>query len=196
MGKTMLTPIFRTALAAALLVATALTSQAAEVFKRIATFHVVDNLPEGADPKKGTVAEIITATPDGNRLVYTDSPGERIGIIDIADPKAPKAGGTVALEGEPTSTVVLGNHALVGVVTSKSKAEPSGHLAIVDLAAKKVAAKCDLGGQPDSLAKSGDGKFLAIAIENERDEEVNEGKIPQAPGGTLTTFAVNADGTV
>ena len=192
----MLTPIFRTTLAAALLAGTALTTQAAEVFNRVATFHVVDNLPEGADPAKSTVAEIITATPDGNRLVYTDSPGERIGIIDITDPKAPKGAGTVALEGEPTSTVVMGNHALVGVVTSKSKAEPSGHLAIVDLGAKKVVATCDLAGQPDSLAKSADGKFLAIAIENERDEEVNEGKIPQLPGGTLVSFAVAADGSV
>ncbi|WP_119268823.1 esterase-like activity of phytase family protein [Taklimakanibacter deserti] len=192
----MLRPIFRTVLAAAVLAGTAFAANATEVFNRIATFHVVDNLPEGADPKTSTVAEIITATPDGNRLIYTDSPGERIGIIDIADARAPKPAGTVALEGEPTSTVVLGNHALVGVVTSKSKAEPSGHLAIVDLGTRKVTAKCDLGGQPDSLAKSGDGKFLAIAIENERDEEVNDGKIPQAPGGTLTTFAVNADGSV
>ena len=192
----MLTPIFRTTLAAALLAGTALATQAAEVFNRIATFNVVDNLPEGADPKVSTVAEIITATPDGNRLVYTDSPGQRIGIIDITDAKAPKAAGIVALEGEPTSTVVLGDHALVGVVTSKSKAEPSGHLAIVDLAARKVVAKCDLGGQPDSLAKSSDGKFLAIAIENERDEEVNEGKMPQLPGGNLTTFAVAQDGSI
>ena len=192
----MLRPIFRTTLAAALLAGTALTSNAAEVFNRIATFHVVDNLPQGADATKSTVAEIITATPDGNTLVYTDSPGARIGLIDITDPKAPKAQGTVALEGEPTSTVVMGKHALVGVVTSKSKAEPSGHLAIVDLASKQVVAKCDVAGQPDSLAKSADGKFLAIAIENERDEEVNEGKIPQLPGGNLTTFAVAADGSV
>lgn len=192
----MLRPIFRTTLAAALLAGTALTANAAEVFNRIATFHVVDNLPEGADPKKGTVAEIITATPDGKSLVYTDSPGERIGIIDITDPKEPKALGTVALEGEPTSTVVLGHHALVGVVTSKSKGEPSGHLASVDLATKTVVAKCDLGGQPDSLAKSADGTFLAIAIENERDEDVNEGKIPQLPGGNLMTFALGADGSV
>ncbi len=192
----MLQPIFRTTLAATLLAGTALASQAAEVFNRIATFHVVDNLPQGADSSKSTVAEIITATADGNMLVYTDSPGGRIGLIDIADAKAPKPAGTVALEGEPTSTVVIGDHALVGVVTSKSKAEPSGHLAIVDLAAKKVAATCDVGGQPDSLAKSPDGKYLAIAIENERDEGVNDGAIPQLPGGALVSFAVSADGTV
>lgn len=192
----MLKPIIRTSLAAALLTGTALSVNAAEVFNRIATFHVVDNLPEGADPAKSTVAEIIKASADGKTLVYTDSPGERIGIVDITDAKAPKAAGTVDVKGEPTSTVVVGNYALVGVVTSKSKAEPSGHLAVVDLAKKAVAATCDVGGQPDSLAKSDDGKFLAIAIENERDEEVNEGKIPQLPGGFLVSFAIGADGTV
>lgn len=192
----MLTPIIRATLAAGLLAGTALASNAAEVFNRIATFHVVDNLPEGADPAKSTLAEIITATADGKALVYTDSPGERIGIIDITDAKAPKPAGTVALEGEPTSTVVMGKYALVGVVTSKSKAEPSGHLAVVDLATRKIAATCDVGGQPDSLAKSADGKYLAIAIENERDEEVNDGAIPQLPGGFLVSFAVSADGSV
>ncbi|MCX5497069.1 esterase-like activity of phytase family protein [Kaistia dalseonensis] len=192
----MFKPILRSALAASLLAGTALASQAAENFNRISTFHVVDNLPAGADASKKTVAEIITATPDGKTLVYTDSPGERIGLIDITDPKAPKAAGTVALGGEPTSTVVIGGYALVGVVTSKSKSEPSGHLSIVDLATKTVKATCDLAGQPDSLAKSPDGKFLAIAIENERDEEINDGAIPQLPGGNLTSFAVAADGTV
>lgn len=196
----MITRLTTAALAATLLAGTALpglgAAEAAEMFNRIATFHVVDNLPEGADREKATVAEIISASADGNTLVYTDSPGERIGIIDLADPKAPKPAGTVALGGEPTSTVVAGGHALVGVVTSKDKAKPAGHLAVVDLASKTVAATCDLAGQPDSLAKSPDGSFLAIAIENERDEEVNDGAIPQMPGGSLATFRLAADGTV
>lgn len=190
------TTLLRGSLAAFLLAGTSLSGHAAEVFNRIATFNVVDNLPAGADPAKSTVAEIITATSDGNTLVYTDSPGKRIGLIDITDPKMPKPAGTVDLGGEPTSTVVAGNFALVGVVTSETKSKPSGHLAIVDLAKKAVAATCDLGGQPDSLSKSADGKFLAIAIENERDEEVNEGDLPQLPGGNLTAFAIGPDGTV
>ncbi|SHF25628.1 Esterase-like activity of phytase [Kaistia soli DSM 19436] len=192
-------PILKGTLAATLLASTMLAAplaDAAEMFNRIATFHVVDNLPAGADPKKATVAEIITATSDGNTLVYTDSPGERIGLIDITDAKAPKPAGTVALGGEPTSTVVAGGMALVGVVTSASKAQPSGHLAIVDLATKSVKATCDLAGQPDSLAMSPDGQFLAIAIENERDEEINDGALPQLPGGSLVTFRIGTDGSV
>ena len=105
-GETMHTTLLRSSLAAFLLAGTSLSGHAAEVFNRIATFNVVDNLPADADPAKSTVAEIITATADGNTLVYTDSPGRSIGIIDITDPKMPKPAGTVDVEGEPTSTVV------------------------------------------------------------------------------------------
>ncbi|WP_421700496.1 esterase-like activity of phytase family protein [Ancylobacter sp.] len=164
-------------------------------FNRIATFNVMENLPAGADPAKQTAAEIITYTEDGNTLIYSDSPGERIGFIDITDPAAPKAAGVVALDGEPTTTVVIGGKAYVGVNTSESKAKPSGHLAVVDLATRKVEDKIDLGGQPDSITKSPDGSYLAIAIENERDEELNDGALPQLPAGNLTTFEVK-DGRV
>nr|WP_298690004.1 esterase-like activity of phytase family protein [uncultured Dongia sp.] len=183
-----MTLVGKTALLAALFASTALTPAFADSFNRIATFHVVDNLPADADPKVPTVSEIITATEDGMTLVYTDSPGERIGLIDITDPKAPKAAGTAALGDEPTSTVVIKGKALVGVVTSETKAAPAGHIAVVDLASKKVEQSCDLGGQPDSVVLSPDKTFLAVVIENERDEEVNEGAIPQLPGGNLTVF--------
>ena len=43
-----------------------------------------------------------------------------------------------------------------------------------------------LGGQPDSIAVSADGLYAAIVIENERDEELNEGALPQTPAGFLT----------
>lgn len=182
------------ALAACLLASTTLPA-AADQFRRIASFHVADNLPAGADPKKGTSAEIIAATPDGRTLVYTDSPGERLGFIDIADPDKPVAGGVVGLGGEPTSVVIAGGKALVGVVTSKSFVEPSGHVAVVDLAGRKVEATCELGGQPDSLALSPDGRHLAVAVENERDEKVADGALPQLPAGFLSILAVK-DGAV
>jgi DNA-binding beta-propeller fold protein YncE len=47
----------------------------------------------------------------------------------------------------------------------------------------------ELGGQPDSIAISPDGTVAAIAIENQRDEDVVvdgvEGGLPQAPAGFL-----------
>ncbi|TIP79607.1 MAG: alkaline phosphatase, partial [Mesorhizobium sp.] len=63
-------------------------------------------------------------------------------------------------------------------------------LTVIDLASKAIESTCDLGGQPDSLAFSKDGKFLAIAIENERDEELNDGEIPQMPAGDLKIFTL------
>ena len=94
-----------------------------------------------------------------------------IGFIDIANPAMPKPGGTVKIEGEPTSVAVAGTMVLAGVNTSESYTSPSGFLATIDPAQMAVVQKCDLAGQPDSIAVSGDGSLVAVAIENERDEE-------------------------
>ena len=158
------------------------------VFNRIASFPVTMTLPEGADMKAPTSAEIVTATPDGMTLVFSDSPGKRIGFIDIADPRQPKTGGSLALDGEPTSVATAGKMILVGLNTSASKAEPSGALLAVDAAGKTISASCDLGGQPDSVAVSPDGSIVAVAVENERDEELNDGDIPQMPAGNVQIF--------
>lgn len=152
-------------------------------FNRIASFPVARNLPQGADPATVTSAEIVAATADGMTLVYTDSPTGRIGFIDIADPRAPQALGGLDMGGEPTSVAVLGTTAFVGVNTSESYAVPGGRLAVVDVATRVELGSCDLGGQPDSVALARDGSFVAVAIENERDEDVNDGALPQAPAG-------------
>ena len=83
---------------------------------------------------------------------------------------------------------------LAGVNTSKSKAEPSGNLAVIDLASKAIETHLR-PRRPARLGRavSKDGKFLAIAIENERDEEVNDGEIPQMPAGNLKIVSL-ADG--
>jgi hypothetical protein len=178
-------------LTAALMASAALPANADMMFNRVATFAVADNLPADIKKETPTSSEIITATEDGNTLVYSDSPLGAVGFVDITDPKAPKAGGIVKIDGEPTSVVVAGGKVLAGVNTSESKADPSGNLTVIDIASKTIEATCDLGGQPDSLALSEDGKFLAIAIENERDEEVNDGAIPQMPSGNLKIVSLD-----
>lgn len=182
------------ALAAVLAASTASSASAEPVFNRIASFAVADNLPADADRKSVTSAEIITASEDGNMLVYSDSPLKAIGFIDITDPKAPKAGGILSFEGEPTSVAIAGLKALVAVNTRESFVKPSGFLATVDLATKKLDATCDLGGQPDSVAINKDKTLAAIAIENERDEDVNDGQIPQMPAGDLVIVSLKEDG--
>ena len=152
-------------------------------FNRIATVPNYLNNADGADE---TVSEIVSSTKDGMTLVYTDGSLEAIGFIDIQDPSTPVSDGTVDVGGEPTSVSVLGNElALVGVNTSDSYTDPSGHLAVVDIDTRTVVAEIDLGGQPDSLAISKDKRYAAIAIENERDEDLGDGELPQLPAGYL-----------
>ena len=183
------------ALAAVLAASVAPAAHAEPVFNRIASFAVADNLPEGVDKATPTSSEIISASEDGNTLAYSDSPNKAIGFIDITDAKAPKAGGTVAFEGEPTSVIIAGGKALVALNTRESFVKPSGVLAQVDIASKAIDTTCDLGGQPDSIALNKDKTIAAIAIENERDEEVNDGDIPQMPAGDLVIVSLK-DGVV
>jgi hypothetical protein len=179
-------------LAAALLGSTALAAQA-ESFNRIASFPVPLNLPDGTDLATETSAEIIAVSGDGMTLVYSDSPLGAVGFVDITDPASPQPLGAVMVEGEPTAVVTLGGTAFAGVNTSASFIEPSGHLAVVDIASRELTRSCDLGGQPDSLAMAPDGSFIAIAIENERDEDLGDGGLPQLPGGAVVIVPL-ADG--
>ncbi len=167
------------------------SAYAAPVFNRIASFPVAENAPEA----ETTSSEIIAASEDGMLLVYSDSPAGGIGMVDITDAKAPKAAGFLAMNGEPTSVTIIGGKAYVAVNTSESYVSPSGKLVVVDLASKTIDGEFDLGGQPDSIAHNKDNTILAIAIENERDEDANDGAIPQAPSGYLVLVDL-VDGAV
>lgn len=172
------------------------TALAEPMFNRIATFSVPLNLPADRDTSKKTVAEIIAATEDGNLLAYTDGEQKALGLIDISDASAPKPAGFVPLGGESTSVTILGGKAFVAVVTSGDNfKEPAGHLATVDLKTKAVVATCDLGGQPDSVTLSKDKSKIVIAIENERDEKLNKGALPQLPAGNVTLIGIK-DGAI
>lgn len=179
------------ALTAALLASAALPAAAEPVFNRVSSFPVAANLPDDKDLVTVTSAEIITASEDGNTLVYSDSPLGGIGFVDITDPKAPKAAGFIAMDGEPTSVSVVEGKVVVAINTSESKTKPSGRLAIVDLVGRSIDMTCDIGGQPDSVAISADHSFAAIAIENERDEELNDGYLPQLPAGNLAIVSLD-----
>jgi hypothetical protein len=173
------------ALTASLLTATAGLAQHEPVFNRAATFPVVRNLAAGGDPAKKAVAEIVSASEDGRTLVYANSERDAFGFLDITDPTSPQQAGEIPVGGEPTSVTVAGSQALVVVSTSKDKKAPAGYLGAADLASKRMGVQCQLDGQPDSITRSRDGRFAVIAIENERDETLDKGKIPQPPAGEL-----------
>lgn len=166
----------------------------AEFFNRIASFPVVMNMADGEDRSRESSPEIISATADGMTLVYTDSPLGVLGLIDITDPANPQPLGNIALPGEPTSVSVVGRRAYVGINTSESFVDPSGQLVVIDIDTKSLVDTCELSGQPDSVAVDGAGSFIAIAIENERDEDLGDGRVPQMPAGALDLFDL-ADNT-
>jgi len=157
-------------------------------FQRIASFPVFLN----SDINDETTAEIVAATDDGMTLVYSNSTQRKIGFVDITDPTNPTAAGVVTLRGEPTSVAVKGKYALTCINTSVDFIDTAGDLVIIDIAARKVIRTMVLGGQPDSIAVSPSGKFAAICIENERDEDHGKGNPPQLPGGFVVV--VDCDG--
>ncbi len=173
-----------------------------DVFNRIATFPIFENLGPGQDPLlEETVAEIVAVASDNMTLVYTDSAQERIGFVNIVNPAAPAPAGFVDLSGEPTSVIVVGDYAYAGADTTSDLDFPEGYLSVIDVvpvAGASEVGTCDLPGQPDSVAASPDGAYLAVVLENQRDEgEIVlgiEGGLPQLPAGELLIFELDGTG--
>ena len=159
-------------------------------FNRIASFATPHN---NADASAESSAEIIAASDDGMTLIYTDSPLGVVGLIDITDATNPQSKGNVDVGGEPTSVTVVGNTAYVAVNTSESYTNPSGKLVSVNLADGSVTGECDLGGQPDSTAHTHAGDMVTVAIENERDEDLGDGRVGQMPAGYMVTVGLSGD---
>lgn len=162
-------------------------------FNRVATLQSCMQINATCNTNDTTVAEIAAASIDGMTLIYTDSPKNQIGFVNIADPSNPIPSGVLAMGGEPTSVTVKGGYALVAVNTSVDYVNTSGKLVVVDIATKAIVHSLELGGQPDSVALSPDGNYIAIAIENERNEALNDPAPPQLPAGKLVV--VNSGAT-
>nr|MBA3968430.1 alkaline phosphatase [Nitrospirales bacterium] len=158
-------------------------------FRRIATFPVFLN----TDVNTETVAEIVTASENGQLLIYTDSHTQNIGFVDIREPSNPQPDGVVAVGGEPTSVAVVRKYALAVVNTSENFVNTSGVLQVINLNTRQIVRSITLGGQPDSIAISPDGRYAAIAIENERDEELGNGEPPQSPPGFVVIVDIKGN---
>lgn len=180
------------------------TPGAASTFERTATFPVYENRPDGEDKSTPTVAEISTVSKDGKTLIHTDALAQRIGFIDISNPNAPQGLGTLDLKAqghakdEPTSVAVYGDYLLVVIdETGGDFANPKGRVDIVRVSDRTRVSSIDLKGQPDSIAISPAGASgkpkAAIAIENQRNEELNDGNLPQLPTGFVQTIDLSGE---
>ena len=139
-----------------------------------------------------SAAEIVAS--NGQVLAYTNSDKGSVDFVNISDPSNPSAIISVDVGGEPTSVAIHDGYAVAAVNTSSSFTDPSGKVVVIDMWDYKVVKEIALAGQPDAVSISPDGKFAAIAIENERDEDLNDGLIPQYPAGNVAI--VTLDGNV
>ena len=160
----------------------ALSSVYAQEFTQVGQYGV------GED----SAAEIIAS--DGKILAYTNSDKGSVDFVNISDPSNPSAITAVDVGGEPTSVAIHDGYAVAAVNTSSSFTNPSGKVVVIDMWDYKVVKEIALAGQPDAVSISPNGKFAAIAIENERDEDLNKGLIPQYPAGNVAI--VNLSGEV
>ena len=161
-----------------------------KTFKRISHIYAFEN----TDIETETVCEIITATPDGRTLIYSDAENGSIGFINIDNPKYPKALGNMGVGGETTSVAALNNkYVLAAVNTSVDYINTSGFLAVIEIKNQQIVHTIDLGGQPDAIAVSPNRKYVAIAIENERDEDLGDGEPPQAPAGYVVIVRTKSE---
>lgn len=156
-------------------------------FQRIAHFPVYLN----SQYEHKTSAQMVAATVDGNTLVYTDRALEGIGLVDIRNPAAPAKSVIIPLGAEPTAVVVRGDQLLVTLDTSLDFVNVSGKLVLIDLITRQQQGSIELSGQPDAMALSPDGRFVAIVIENRRDPNLNNGESVQAPAGLLQIVDVS-----
>jgi len=108
----------------------------------------------------------------------TNSALEKIGFVDISNPYEPEPGGVVDLDGEPNSVTVVNKYALACINTS-------GKLVVIDVNRHEIVRAVELGGQPDAIAASPDGRYAAIAVKNERNEDLGDGAPPQDPAEFL-----------
>jgi len=85
----------------------------------------------------------------------------------------------------------------VGVNTSPDFINVTGKLSVVDLASKTIIHELELPGQPDAVDVSkpnqGFPMYIAVAIENERDEDLGDGAPPQLPAGLLTIVTISSE---
>jgi len=163
-------------------------------FNRIAFFPVCRQLDPTCNTDNVTNAEILSVSTDGLTVIYGDSESGAVGFVDIADPYNPAPLGFVDVGGEPTSLGVTGDYVVVAVNTSPDFVNVSGVLYIINIDTQEVLRTMDLEGQPDSVAISPDQRFVAIAIENERNEDLEDGGgLPQLPAGFLNILVTESD---
>lgn len=116
-------------------------------FNRNATFYVCTQTEPNCNTDNVTVAEIVTPTADGMKLLYTNSEQQSIGFVDITDFTNPVGLGELTVEGEPTSVVVVNEMYAIAVVnTAEDFVNVTGQAVVIDIESMSIVRTIEIGG--------------------------------------------------
>lgn len=146
----------------------------------------------------GAVAEIISASPDGAMLAFTNAGNKQIGFIDIRDALAPQALGTVDVSslGEPTSVAITpnGQYAIAAILAADDN---PGLLLFINPTTRELVGQLQLPGVgPDSVAITPDGSKVVVAIEDEEDTDNLPGQRPGSVAIVAIDYANPSQSTI
>ena len=145
------------------------------------------------DPS-GSEAEIVSFTPDQQRLLVTNSKENTLIILNISDLADINEERVLDLSGygEPTSVAVSpnGNYTLVCIADGVNPTVNQGKVLAFCLTSYDLLAEFPVGQVPDSIGITPDGNYAFIANEAE-----NEGDIPGDDEITGSISVINLTGT-
>lgn len=148
----------------------------------------------------GEVAEIVSATPDGKYLAYTNASGKKVGVLDICDPEKPRAASFISTgDGEPTSAAISkdGKYLLIAVRNGDDVEKAvSGTLSVYDITTPDAPSRMGditIGVGPDSIAVTErDGKLVAVvAIEDEESDKEGDATLGGKRPGRVDVVIVD-----
>jgi DNA-binding beta-propeller fold protein YncE len=134
-------------------------------FKRQSNFFLCDQPGTSCEDGNTASASNIASSGDGSKLFYTDVSNDALGFVDIVGTMTPLGMGTADLGGKPKGVATHGNLAAVAVDTSDDYANPSGVVKLFDVTDMSFVHELAVGGQPEGIAWSDDGKYIVINIE-------------------------------
>ncbi|MDR1509836.1 MAG: hypothetical protein LBS53_09380, partial [Synergistaceae bacterium] len=151
---------------------------------------------------EGEVAEIVTGTPDGLFLFYTNASGKKVGVLDISNPEKPLPAAYISTGGaEPTSAAVSrdGRYLVVTARDGDGLDKPiPGTLFVYDIEKRNsplLLGSVKIGIGPDSVALvERGGKIAAVAaIEDEETDSEGEATIDGKRPGRVDVVTLNLE---
>jgi hypothetical protein len=124
-------------------------------------------------------AEISAYDPVSKRMFTTSADAQRLDIVDLSNPRAPRLVKTLDFAGESTGpTSVTTSHGRIAVALPGPSKTAPGAVLFIDADGNRLA-KVTVGALPDMVRFTPDGNTLLAALEGEPDDYCAPGRDPE-----------------